>query len=44
MKNALATPRSAAIISFLLALPLAIIYMLIVLDIEPPLGPLEPPA
>jgi len=42
MKNALATPRSAAIISLLLALPFAIIYMLIVLEIEPPLGPLEP--
>ena len=42
MKIILTNPRSAAIISFLLALPFAIIYTLIVLGIEPPLGPLEP--
>jgi hypothetical protein len=35
-------PRSAAVISFLLALPFVTILSLLMLGIEPPLGPLEP--
>jgi hypothetical protein len=38
----LTNPMSAAIISFLLALPFVTILSLLMLGIEPPLGPLEP--
>jgi hypothetical protein len=42
MKIILTNPRSAAIISFILALPFMILFLLIMLGIEPSLGPLEP--
>jgi hypothetical protein len=42
MGNILTKPKSAAIFSFVLALPGAILISLLVLGIEPPLGPLEP--
>jgi hypothetical protein len=41
-KSILTNPRSAAIISFFLALPFVTILSLLMLGIEPPLGPLEP--
>ncbi len=42
MTNILTNPRSAAIVSAILVLPGAILLPLLVLGIEPPLGPLEP--
>ncbi len=42
MKTILTNPTSAAIISFILALPFVTILSLLMLGIEPPLGPLEP--
>jgi hypothetical protein len=42
MKNLIAHPQSAALISLLLALPFAAMFLMLVLHIEPPLGPLEP--
>jgi hypothetical protein len=42
IKDILANPKSAAIISFMLALPFVAILSLLTLGIEPPLGPLEP--
>lgn len=42
MKNILTNPRSAAIISFLLTLPGAILFLLLTLNIKPLLAPLEP--
>jgi len=42
MKHSLTNPRSAAIISFFLALPFASILSLLMLNIEPHFGPLEP--
>jgi hypothetical protein len=40
--NILTSPKSAAIVGFLLALPFVTILSLLLLNIEPPLGPLEP--
>ncbi len=42
LKTLLANPTSAAMISFILALPFVTIFSLLLLGIEPPLGPLEP--
>lgn len=42
MKHALTSPRSAAIIGFLLALPFAVLFTLLILNIEPNFGPLQP--
>jgi hypothetical protein len=42
IKDILTDPKSAAIISFILALPFVAILSLLTLGIEPPLGPLEP--
>ena len=42
METLTTNPRSVAIISFILALPGAIIYLLLVLAIEPYFGPLQP--
>jgi hypothetical protein len=48
MKKILAHPTAAALIGLLLALPGMTLFVLLVLNIEPPLGPLaplvEPPA
>jgi hypothetical protein len=42
MKNILTNPTSTAIISTILALPVLTMFLLLILNIEPPLGPLEP--
>ena len=42
MKNVLNNPKTAAIVSLCLVLPGAILFTLLVLGIEPPLGPLAP--
>lgn len=42
MKTILTNPKSAAAIGFILALPYMAILSLLLLGIEPPLGPLEP--
>lgn len=42
MKSITTNPRSAAIISFILALPFALLFTLLVLHIEPNFGPLRP--
>jgi uncharacterized membrane protein YidH (DUF202 family) len=42
MKNSLTKPRSAAIISFVLCLPFAFLFTLLMLNIEPNFGPLQP--
>ena len=42
MKHILTNPKLAAIIGFILVLPGALLFPLLVLGIEPPLGPLEP--
>ena len=42
MKNLLITPRSAAIISCMLCLPFAFLFTLLLLNIEPDFGALEP--
>jgi uncharacterized membrane protein YidH (DUF202 family) len=42
MKNILTSPRSSAILGFILALPFMTILSLMMLRIEPSLGPLEP--
>jgi hypothetical protein len=42
MKNLMTNPRSAAIVGLLLCLPMAMLFSLLVLDIEPSFGPLEP--
>lgn len=42
LKTLLANPTSAAILSFILALPFVTMFSLLLLGIEPPLGPLEP--
>lgn len=42
MNNTLMSSRSAAIGGTLLALPFAIIFSLLLIGIEPPLGPLAP--
>ncbi len=42
MKAIITNPKSAAIISFILALPFVTLLSLLILGIEPPLGPLEP--
>jgi hypothetical protein len=42
LKNHLTNPKSAAIISVVLALPFLTMFSLLLLGIEPPLGPLEP--
>jgi hypothetical protein len=39
MKNILSNPKSAAILSFILSLPLALPYMIFMFDIEPLTGP-----
>lgn len=41
VKNILTNPTSSAIIGFLLALPFVTVLSLLILGIEPPLGPLE---
>jgi hypothetical protein len=41
-KNIITNPKSAAIIGVILALPFVTILSLMMLHIEPPLGPLEP--
>ncbi len=41
MKTILTNPKSAAIISFLLALPFVILFLLFMLGIEPRIGALE---
>jgi len=41
MKNILANSRSAAIISFILCLPLAVPYVIFMYDLEPLIGPLN---
>jgi hypothetical protein len=42
MKNALTHPRSAALLSLALMLPGALLFSLLLLGIDPPLGPLAP--
>ncbi len=42
MKTLLKNPRSSAITSFILALPFVMIFLLILLNLEPNFGPLEP--
>ena len=42
MKNSLANPRSAAIISAILCLTFAFIFTLLILNIEPDFEPLQP--
>ena len=42
MKNSLTNPRSAAIISGIICLPFAFLFALLVLNIEPNFGPLQP--
>lgn len=42
MKNILTNPRSAAIVSFLLTLPGAVLFLQLTLNIKPFLAPLEP--
>jgi hypothetical protein len=42
MKNMLTSPTGSAIISFLLFLPVTILFLLLIFNIEPPLGPLKP--
>jgi hypothetical protein len=42
MKNVMSNPKAAAIIGFILALPYLTISSLLMLGIEPPLGPLKP--
>jgi hypothetical protein len=42
MTNLITNPKSAAIIGFILALPFVTLLSLLLLNIEPPLGPLEP--
>jgi uncharacterized membrane protein YidH (DUF202 family) len=42
MKNVLATPRSIAILSVILCLPFAFLFTLLMLNIEPNFGPLQP--
>ena len=41
MKNITTNPRSAAIMSFILCLPLAVPYVILMYDIEPLIGPLN---
>jgi uncharacterized membrane protein YidH (DUF202 family) len=36
------TPRAASIISFILALPITVFFSLLMLNIEPDFGPLQP--
>lgn len=42
MKNILNYPRSAAIISFIICLPFAVLFSLLMLNIEPDFGPIQP--
>lgn len=42
MNNSFVTPRTAAIVGLLLVLPGALFLSLLMLGIEPPLGPLAP--
>ena len=42
MKNILANPRSIAIIGFFLCLPFTLLFTLLILNIEPYFGPLQP--
>ena len=42
MTNIFTNPKSAAIVGFILALPFVTLLSLLLLGIEPPLGPLEP--
>jgi hypothetical protein len=42
MKNFLTNPTSSAIISTILSLPVLTMFLLLILNIEPPLGPLKP--
>lgn len=42
MTKIITNPTSAAIISIILALPITILYSLLVLNIEPNFGPLQP--
>ena len=42
MKNILTNPRSAAIIGLILALPCMLLFSLLMLNIEPDFGPLQP--
>jgi len=42
IKSVIADDAAAAFVAGVLALPFAILFMLLVLHVEPPLGPLEP--
>jgi hypothetical protein len=42
MKNAITNPRSAAILGLVLCLPMTTLFSLILLNVEPHFGPLEP--
>lgn len=41
MKNMLTNPRSAAMMSFILCMPLAVPYLILMYDMEPLIGPLN---